>query len=79
VFVVPVSYPYDCPQQEWPESVLLVLASAIRLNETSTHDFYGFLRCILARPLTRGIPIEKKRFYLTAVRTKTNTADTGGL
>jgi len=75
-FFVPGRPPYGCPQQEWPNSVLLVPDQTLPLNENSSHHFNGFLRCFLAPPLPEFISIEKKRFYLTAVRTKTNTADT---
>jgi len=75
---VPVCYLYDVPQQEWPESVLLVPVWTLSLNENLSHPFNGVYNVFLP-PLPECIPIEKKRFYLTAVRTKTNTADTGGL
>jgi len=35
--------PYDCPHQERPDSVLLLVPDGtLPLNENSTHPFYGF-------------------------------------
>jgi len=75
--------PYDCPQQEWPESVLLFLASAIPLNENSTHPFYGVLRCFHGPQLPKCQPIEndvkRNDFIEHRLNPETNTAETGGL